>query len=469
MLTDKPLTDRPLTDKPLPAKLPADKPLPGKRLPAKPAHDPVHGGAGLAVAARAAAASAAARGTGQAARHLVLDELSGGIVERLDAASAAVLNSSGLAKASPMGMGLYRIEPVGKVGSVRTSTVQLDVRPKDRLGLSRLLFLLSFTGEQGFRPDSVAAGEDRELWSALAESLAQLAERALGRGVLQGYLTVDESLRTVKGRIRISDQISRRPGMLVPLEVSYDEFTEDIAENRILRAALERMGKVPRVRPEVLSRLRQLKGKLDAVTRLPAGAPLPPWTPSRMNVRYHAVLRLAELILRNASAEAGEGKQQTAAFVVDMEQVFEDFVGTALREAMAAYPGEMRLQYNALLSEAVRDSDRLSVRPDAVHMLGGRPVVVYDAKYKAASDLGASLSADHYQMLAYCTALRVPTAWLVYAGAGEVKLRRILNTDIDVVEFPLDLSRPPSEILAAIGELARQSWGEVVRTARTGV
>jgi 5-methylcytosine-specific restriction enzyme subunit McrC len=187
-----------------------------------------------------------------------------------------------------------------------------------------------------------------------------------------------------------------------------------------------------------------------------------------MNVRYHAVLRLAELILRNASAEAGEGKQHTASFVVDMAQVFKDFVGAALRGAMAAYPGELRLQYDALLSEAVHDADRLSVRPDAVHLLGGRPVVVFDAKYKAASDLGASLSADHYQMLACCTALQVPTAWLVYAGSGEVKLRRILNTDIDVVEFPLDLSQPPSEILEAVADLARQSWGDVVRAARAG-
>jgi 5-methylcytosine-specific restriction enzyme subunit McrC len=387
------------------------------------------------------------------------------MVERLDPASAAFLNTSGLAKASPMGMGLYRIEPVGTVGSVRTSTVQLDVRPKDRLGLNRLLFLLGYAGDQGFRPDTVAAVEEQELWSALAESLAQLAERALGRGILQGYLTVDESLRTVKGRIRISDQISRRPGMLVPLEVSYDEFTEDIAENRILRAALERMGQVPRVRPEVLSLLRQLAGRLDAVTRLPAGAPLPQWKPTRMNLRYHAVLRLAGLILRNASAEPGQGGQQTASFVVDMATVFEDFVGTALREAMAAYPGELRLRYNALLSEAVRDADRLQVRPDAVHMLGGRPVVAYNAKYKAASDAGASLTADHYQMLAHCTALAVPTAWLIYAGAGEMKLRRILNTDIDIVEFPLDLSRPPAEILAAVRELARQSWGEVVRVS----
>ncbi|MFP3675192.1 hypothetical protein SB724_20465, partial [Bacillus sp. SIMBA_031] len=55
--------------------------------------------------------------------------------------------------------------------------------------------------------------------------------------------------------------------------------------------------------------------------------------------------------------------------------------------------------------------------------------------------------------------------WLVYAGPGEIKLRRILNTDIDIVEYPLDLSRPPSEILAAVADLAEQSWGEVVRQA----
>ncbi|SDI15295.1 5-methylcytosine-specific restriction enzyme subunit McrC [Arthrobacter cupressi] len=399
-------------------------------------------------------------------RHIVLDELSRGVVERLDAATAAFLNASGLATAAPMGMGLYRIEPAGKVGSVRTPAVQFEVRPKGRLGLHRLLFLLSYAGEQGFRDDSVAAVEHQDLWSALAESLAQLAERALSRGPLQGYVTVDESLRTVKGRIRISDQISRRPGLLVPLEVSYDEFSENIAENRILRAALARMGQVPGVRPEVLSRLRRLGGKLDAVTPLLPGAPLPKWQASRMNLRFHAALRLAEVILRNCSAEAGEGKQRSAAFVVDMSTVFKEFVGVALRDAMRAHPGETRLQYGALLNEAVRDSDRITVRPDAVHFLGGRPVVVYGANYAAGPDTGASPNTDHYRMLAYCTALRVPTAWLVYAGSGEMKLRRILNTDIDVVEYPLDLSKPPAEILAAVTDLAEQSWGEMVRQAR---
>ena len=80
-------------------------------------------------------------------------------MERLDPDTAAYVNASGLAKASPMGMGLYRIEPVGSVGSVRTPAVQLEVRPKGRLGLTRLLFLLGYAGDHGFRDDSVAAVE----------------------------------------------------------------------------------------------------------------------------------------------------------------------------------------------------------------------------------------------------------------------------------------------------------------------
>ena len=92
-----------------------------------------------------------------------------------------------------------------------------------------------------------------------------------------------------------------------------------------------------------------------------------------MNTRYHAGPPARRLILRNASAEAGDGKQQSASFVVDMAKVFEDFVGTALREAMAAYPGEMRLRYNALLNEAVRDSDRIVVQPGAVHSSAAGP------------------------------------------------------------------------------------------------
>lgn len=94
--------------------------------------------------------------------------------------------------------------------------------------------------------DDIEAEAHPDLWAALAESLARLSERALLHGVMQGYRSVDEPSRTVRGRIRIGNQPARRPVLVIPLEVSYDDYTVDTAENRILRTALRRMLAVPR-------------------------------------------------------------------------------------------------------------------------------------------------------------------------------------------------------------------------------
>ncbi|MDN5763653.1 MAG: McrC family protein [Microlunatus sp.] len=72
--------------------------------------------------------------------------------------------------------------------------------------------------------------------------------------------------------------------------------------------------------------------------------------------------------------------------------------------------------------------------------------------------LGRYANADHYQMLAYCTALQVPRAWLVYAaGSGQSQVRRIKNTKVEIVEYPLDLAQPPRLILDQIGKLVEVS------------
>ena len=58
-------------------------------------------------------------------------------------------------------------------------------------------------------------------------------------------------------------------------------------------------------------------------------------------------------------------------------------------------------------------------------------------------------------MLTYCTVLRVPTGYLVYAsGSGSAGAHRIRNTDIEVVYWPLDLAEPPHALLTQISALA---------------
>ncbi len=418
----------------------------------------------MTVVAGAPVASGAGR-SGISLARVVLDELDReGRLVRLDQAFAAALAGTGLVEVRPEGGGIWRLLPCGKVGAVSVPGLQVQVNPKEKVGLAKLIFLLGYARDPGFRPEDVVGDDEPELWPALAESLARLVERALGRGVLQGYRTMEDALRTVRGRIRIGDQISRRPGQMVPLEVSYDEFTVDISENRILRLALRRMLAVPRLDPQVRARLAHLDGRLEGVRPLHAQEQIPRWQPSRLNERYQPALRLAEVILRNCSAEAGPGGVRVAAFVVSMWKVFEDFVTTALTETLRQYPGVTRAQYPSWLDvpRAGRTKGEIPMSIDIAHLVGGKPVIVLDAKYKVADSSGNYPNADHYQMLAYCTALGLDRAWLVYAQGSRVGAeRRIRNTDIGVVEYSLDLSASPHDLLGQVSVLGRQAWAAV--------
>ncbi len=252
--------------------------------------------------------------------------------------------------------------------------------------------------------------------------------------------------------------------MLLPIEVRYDEYSVDTAENRILHSALRRMLAVPRVPVAIRARLRHMDGRLDGVTPLTPGAPLPQWRPTRLNARYHAALRLAALVLRHQSFEVSPGDLRVAAFVVDMARVFEDFVGTALREAWAAYPGQTRLQYPSWLDE--QQGVRMQV--DVVHVVDDAPWIIADAKYKLESDSSGYPNADHYQMLAYCTALQVPVAWLVYAsGSQGPTTRQVRNTEVDIVEYPLQLDLAPAALLKQVNDLAAAAWSRAAIRGRS--
>lgn len=373
--------------------------------------------------------------------------------------TAAALSDTGLVEVRPHASGRYTLVPRGVVGAVRIGDLQVQVTPKDKVGLTRMLFLLGYAQDPGWRDHDVIASAEHDLWPALAESLMRQAERALQHGVLQGYRPTDDALRTVRGRIRIGDQLSRRPGLAMPLEVTYDEYTQDITENRLLRTALRRMLGVPGLGQGVRARLGHLDARLTGVRILAAAGRIPSWQRTRANNRYHSVLRLAEVIIRHGSTEVGDGDLTMAAFVVNMAKVYEDFVTTALAESLRRMGGHPHAQFPRRLDAPSAAPGRLSMYIDLVHVVNGRPTVMFDAKYKAARADGSYSNADHYQMLAYCTALGLNRAWLVYAqGVSAPTVRRIVNTDISIVEYPLDLRASPPDLLGQVDHLVDQAW-----------
>jgi 5-methylcytosine-specific restriction enzyme subunit McrC len=396
-----------------------------------------------------------------------LDELDRqGVLVSCDEQTAAALHRSKLVSARREPGGQWRLLPRERVGAVRVGDVEVNVRPK--VGIARLLFMLGYAHNPNFQAEDISAVPEVGLWPALAESLARQAEAALMRGVLQGYTTIDDTLPLVRGRIRVGDQITRRPGMLLPLELRYDDFTVDIAENQILKSALQRMLAVPSVRPDAAARLSHLLSKLTGVTSVSLGAPLPPWRPTRINARYRSVLQLAGLILRHLSLEPGAGGHFMVGFVISMATVFEQFVCTALALALRSRPGRAVPHHCSTLDLPTSDgASPLKIDIDLVHLLGNRPAIAFDAKYKLASRSGGYPNADQYQMLAYCTALGVHTGWLIYAqGARPVTERVIRNSTVRIIEYPLDLEADPLDLLQQIQRLADLAWTILSRGPR---
>jgi 5-methylcytosine-specific restriction enzyme subunit McrC len=348
--------------------------------------------------------------------------------------------------------GEWSLEANSRVGVACGDGWELRVRP--RLSVPNLFFLLAYAADpQGWKDQIARFAFEPDLFDAIASGFSLHALSAIERGLLRGYIQVDEELRTIRGRVRFGDQVSRHMTMPLPIEVSYDDYTVDISENQILRSATLALLRLPRIPPLARRRLLKLRCLLEEVSVVPRPREvrLPPET--RLNERYQPCLKLAELILHASSVDAASGCIAAAAFVFDMNRVFEDFVTTALGEAMRGYGGKLSAQLRRPLDR----NRELSIKPDLTWWDRSRCLAVADAKYKALKP-SSMPNADMYQMLTYCTVLNIHRGYLIYArDSGEQeRTYEILNNDCLIEVRTLDVESEPDPLLRQVASLAAE-------------
>lgn len=162
---------------------------------------------------------------------------------------------------------LYTLRPEAVIGAFEFEGLSVVVRPK--LDISRVIYLASYA-MGAYRPKEQRFDFTSEptLVEALALALTAAARRAFARGLLHGYRTEQDALRTVRGRIDVAEQLRRRFDLLVPVEVTYDEFTDDILANRLVKAAAELLGRGCLEDPRSRDGLRWMDATLTNVTRV---------------------------------------------------------------------------------------------------------------------------------------------------------------------------------------------------------
>lgn len=351
--------------------------------------------------------------------------------------------------------GTFDLTPGSCIGTIALPNLTITIRPK--LPIDRVLFLISYAIDRGrWRDESTPFSGEQDLFETIVPGFVRAVQRATRLGLLHGYLSVEESATTVRGRIQFDEQLRRRPGIALPVEIRYDHFTEDIPENRLIYAAIRTLQRLPlrsqRARKD-LARLSQQFANVSLVRFHPRQ--LPRITYTRLNRHYQPAVELAKLILRHATIELASGSARSSAFLIDMDHVFEDFVYLALRDQLRLTEREFPPNARGR-TVSLDEAGRIRLEPDLSWWRGETCVFVGDAKYKRTHD-SKGTNPDLYQLWSYMTALNLPSGLLVYAaGEADYAEHVVRHAGRRLQVVPLDLFGTPQDILIQAGLLARR-------------
>ncbi len=317
------------------------------------------------------------------------------------------------------GDGFYTLRPGSIVGALEIEGLSLYIEPK--IKIERVLYLASYAmGVVDLRDEHFDFKHGGSVADLLAMALGRAAGRAFRQGLWQGYRVREEALHTVRGRIMVAEQIRRRFDMPLPVEVRYDEYTEDVLANRLIKAAARLLRGMRLNDSEAREGLRHIDATLENVTPVrypPNDVPEVKFT--RLNDHYKDAVAIARLILRHWFHEASRGETRVPGFLMDMTVVFQEFVTRKLREELGA--SEHSFHSDATMPPVyLAEGNKVQLKPDLSWWEGSQCVFVGDVKYKDIEPRYENRSwdipnADLYQALAYATALGLPGALLVYA------------------------------------------------------
>lgn len=381
------------------------------------------------------------------------------------------------------------------VGVVRFSGFEVRVVPKlagGNLGVVRMLDYAS--GINALRRYE-AARDLEAVGDNLVELIAWLFADACGRlvrdGLLSDYVSREDSLHTLRGSLRVLDQVRHKFGRVDPLEVAYDEFESDIPENQIIAAALDATRGVVRT-PVVQRPIRRFHSIFHEACDASGVDPLALLTDqsyTRRNEHYRGAHSLAALLLRRLAVRDlfTPGGTRSFAFLLDMNELFELFVSRLVTEAfepVGIHVHAQRRDRSIVIDEST-GKGYSAIIPDLLLEARFRGIPIrlpVDAKYKLYDDKKIQES-DVYQAFFYAFAYAAEThrrhlarAVILYPRAGDgsdAALRvethigsqsariQAFGIDIDAALAAVSRGTVTVEAIPALGRL-RHVLGEIV-------
>ena len=201
------------------------------------------------------------------------------------------------------------------------------------------------------------------------------------------YVGHEDDLPALRGSLNVTRQFTRHAVNPSRLACRFDLFSEDIALNRIMKAAVSRLSRIAQTTGSQ-RRLRELSFVYAETTGVQVSALR--WDQviiDRTNRRWQDLVALARLLLMDRFQTTTSGSRSGFSMLFEMNTLFEAYVGRLVRRAVGGSGFRVSLQGGRLfcLTEAETERGLFQTKPDILIQRGKKVVHIIDTKWKRLS------------------------------------------------------------------------------------
>jgi len=236
-------------------------------------------------------------------------------------------------------------------------------------------------------------------------------EALVKKGIKSDYVTLEENLNFLKGKLNINEQIKRNSIHKERFYVGYSEFLSDIKINSIIKTTLQFLYKKSNSSKNQ-QKIRELLFIFDDVSTCSDYKNFFAKLVINRQIKYYEqTLLWCKIFLLNNSFTPHNGDDLALALLFDMNALFESYVGNFIKKS---FPGTI-LQHSE--KHLVEEPKSFKLRPDI--FLKGK--FIADTKWKIIKLKDDISQADLYQLYAYGKKHECDKLYLIYPKIEGIK------------------------------------------------
>lgn len=202
---------------------------------------------------------------------------------------------------------------------------------KPQIPIKNIYYMLCYAWNVLPRSDNKLTGLEKfdNIYNLLARLIINDVTRLIKRGFHREYIDHEEELATLKGKIEVGKSINQKAMIRKRLVCNFDEFSDNVAFNQILKTTMNSLMKSPYLDKQLNKELININYYFAGieVIKLSSQA-FASLKYSRNNMHYRMLMHICELLYRGLISNEEDNNIQFADFIRDeqMATLYEKFV-----------------------------------------------------------------------------------------------------------------------------------------------